>query len=185
MTDQAWSVWTTPSSCGALDKRPAVPLGAACNKPTLAMANRKPNSFTDTSAHKRRCMIDTSTPRRNGKYKVIMTISGIDHAAMPVSDMDAMLGFYRNLGFIVEDSLAPRLYAVTCGRNKINLHAPELWQAPSFSLRGPAAAPGGGGVRASTIPLRRLPGRRERGVASRCAGRAPRLTLVFEDESRR
>ena len=89
-------------------------------------------------------MIDTSTPRRNGKYNAIMTISGIDHAAMPVTDMDAMLAFYRNLGFAIEDSLAPRLYAVVCGRNKINLHAPELWQATGFSLRGPTAVPGCG-----------------------------------------
>jgi catechol 2,3-dioxygenase-like lactoylglutathione lyase family enzyme len=71
-------------------------------------------------------------------------ISGLDHVAIPVADMEAMLNFYRQLGFGVDDTLAPVLYAVTFGANKINFHSPGLWQSGKFDLRGPAAKPGCG-----------------------------------------
>lgn len=71
-------------------------------------------------------------------------IGGLDHAAIPVADMEAMLSFYGQLGFGVDDALAPALYAVTFGANKINFHSPRLWQSGEFDLRGPSAEPGCG-----------------------------------------
>ena len=71
-------------------------------------------------------------------------IAGIDHAAIPVRDMDQMLDFYQALGCTLDDELAPHLYAVRFGPNKINFHAPRLWESGQFDLRGPAALPGCG-----------------------------------------
>ena len=71
-------------------------------------------------------------------------ITGIDHAAIPVRDMDQMLDFYQALGCTLDDELAPHLYAVIFGPNKINFHAPHLWESGQFDLRGPAALPGCG-----------------------------------------
>ena len=64
--------------------------------------------------------------------------------AIPVRDMDAMLSFYQALGCTVDDELAPHLYAVSFGANKINFHAPRLWESGKFDLRGPEALPGCG-----------------------------------------
>ncbi|MGF1596017.1 MAG: VOC family protein [Acidimicrobiales bacterium] len=75
-----------------------------------------------------------------------MTVRRLDHVALPVDDMDAMLGFYRALGFTVDDSYAPKLYSVCQGDMKFNLHAPALWRSPRFELRGPSATPGCGDV---------------------------------------
>jgi catechol 2,3-dioxygenase-like lactoylglutathione lyase family enzyme len=60
-----------------------------------------------------------------------------------------MLQFYRALGFsapepdawIAEDAM---FFAVQFGDNKINFHAPRLWQDPEFKLRGPTSRPGCG-----------------------------------------
>lgn len=72
-----------------------------------------------------------------------MAVTGFDHAAVPAADLDAMLAFYRKLGCAIDDSLAPQVYSIHFGANKINLHAPVLWQS-DFALRGPAAMPGCG-----------------------------------------
>jgi catechol 2,3-dioxygenase-like lactoylglutathione lyase family enzyme len=78
-----------------------------------------------------------------------MGVTAFDHVAIPVHDVDALIAFYRQLGFTVvgeEDWRAGRspFVALAFGHNKINLHAPALWQRPSFSLRAPAAQPGCG-----------------------------------------
>lgn len=73
-----------------------------------------------------------------------MPVRRLDHVAVPVNDMDAMLAFYRTLGFSIDDGMAPILYSACQGDMKINLHAPKLWQSPKFDLRGPAAEPGCG-----------------------------------------
>jgi catechol 2,3-dioxygenase-like lactoylglutathione lyase family enzyme len=75
-----------------------------------------------------------------------MTVRRLDHVALPVNDMEAMLAFYRRLGFRVDESNAPILYSVCLGDMKFNLHSPRLWQSPRFKLRGPSAAPGCGDV---------------------------------------
>lgn len=73
-----------------------------------------------------------------------MTVSSFDHAAIPVADVEGMLAFYAALGFRVNRELAPRLYSVHFGDNKINFHDPALWQSGRFTLRGPTAEPGCG-----------------------------------------
>ncbi len=70
-------------------------------------------------------------------------IAGFDHVAIPMERVDEMLAFYRQLGFRVDESNAPR-YAVHFGANKINLHAPAVWRDQAFTLRGPTALPGCG-----------------------------------------
>jgi catechol 2,3-dioxygenase-like lactoylglutathione lyase family enzyme len=71
-----------------------------------------------------------------------MTIRSFDHVAIPIQNVDAMLAFYRALGFDVKDN--GRRYSVHFGDNKINFHSPEIWQSGRFTLRGPTAVPGCG-----------------------------------------
>ena len=78
-----------------------------------------------------------------------MAIVGVDHVALPVAEMEAMLAFYRRLGFPVVGEAEWRagtrpLVTIQVGAQKINLHAPALWQNSAFTLRGPAALPGCG-----------------------------------------
>ncbi|MCY4657696.1 MAG: VOC family protein [Gammaproteobacteria bacterium] len=73
-----------------------------------------------------------------------MTVSLIDHVAVPIQNVEAMLAFYELFGFRVDRTLAPNLYAVQCVYQKLNFHAPELWKNERFSLRGPSAKPGCG-----------------------------------------
>lgn len=75
-----------------------------------------------------------------------MTVTRLDHVALPVREMEPMLAFYRSLGFAVDDEHAPHLYSVCQGDMKLNLHAPRLWQSGRFDLRGPTAEPGCGDV---------------------------------------
>lgn len=71
-----------------------------------------------------------------------MPIRSFDHVAIPIQNTDAMLNFYRALGFGVQDR--GNAYSVFFGDNKINFHAPERWQSGKFTLRGPTAVPGCG-----------------------------------------
>lgn len=73
-----------------------------------------------------------------------MTVSNIDHVAIPIANVDEMLDFYQLFGFKVDRSLAPRLFAILTDSQKLNFHAPELWRNDSFTLRGPKATPGCG-----------------------------------------
>ena len=61
-------------------------------------------------------------------------IKGFDHVAIPMADVEAMLDFYRGLGFGISDDYGGRVYSVQCGDNKINLHSPVLWQTEKFTL---------------------------------------------------
>ena len=78
-----------------------------------------------------------------------MPVSGFDHVAIPTSDPEAMLRFYGRLGFGVpseaewQKSSLP-FFSIQFGDNKINVHAPALWQNSKFELRGPTAQPGCG-----------------------------------------
>ena len=71
-----------------------------------------------------------------------MTIRSFDHVAIPIQNVDAMLSFYRALGFGVNDN--GHRYSVHFGDQKINFHGPEVWQSGHFTLRGPTAVPGCG-----------------------------------------
>jgi catechol 2,3-dioxygenase-like lactoylglutathione lyase family enzyme len=66
-------------------------------------------------------------------------VRGFDHVALPMQNTDAMLAFYRGLGFdVMEGAQACSVYI---GDQMINLHRPALWQRESFTLRAPAAKP--------------------------------------------
>jgi catechol 2,3-dioxygenase-like lactoylglutathione lyase family enzyme len=66
-------------------------------------------------------------------------VAGFDHVALPMQNTDAMLAFYRNLGFAVARTATA--VAVYFGPNMINFHLPETWRRESFTLRAPAARP--------------------------------------------
>lgn len=71
-------------------------------------------------------------------------ITGFDHVALPMENVDEMLSFYTSLGADIREEIPNILHAVYLGSNKINLHMPKAWQSPRFTLRGPAAKPGCG-----------------------------------------
>lgn len=66
-------------------------------------------------------------------------VSGFDHVALPMQNTDAMVSFYRSLGFEVRENA--NLVSVYVGAQMINFHRPTLWQNASFTLRAPAAKP--------------------------------------------
>jgi catechol 2,3-dioxygenase-like lactoylglutathione lyase family enzyme len=68
-----------------------------------------------------------------------VSIAGIDHVSLPMRETEAMVAFYRALGFDVEEQKS--VVAVRTGANMINFHRPELWPRSSFTLRAPAAVP--------------------------------------------
>jgi catechol 2,3-dioxygenase-like lactoylglutathione lyase family enzyme len=66
-------------------------------------------------------------------------VGGYDHVAVPMRNTDAMIAFYRKLGFEMRESdVAVSVYV---GRNMINFHRPARWQNAAFTLRAPAAQP--------------------------------------------
>jgi len=72
-------------------------------------------------------------PERTGE------IRGIDHVSFPMQDTEAMVAFYRSLGFEVAEH--PHVVSVYAGDQMINLHRRETWQKKGFTLRAPAATP--------------------------------------------
>lgn len=66
-------------------------------------------------------------------------VAGFDHVALPMQNVDAMLAFYRGLGFAMNEG--PAAVSVYVGQNMINFHRPATWQRASFTLRAPAAKP--------------------------------------------
>ena len=66
-------------------------------------------------------------------------VSGFDHVAVPMRNAEAMVRFYRALGFQVREG--ERICSVHFGDHKINFHRPALWQGGEFMLRAPAAEP--------------------------------------------
>ena len=73
------------------------------------------------------------SPERAGE------ISGFDHMSLPMQHTDAMVAFYRSLGFTVAEH--PHVVSVYVGNQMINLHRPETWEKKGFTLRAPAATP--------------------------------------------
>ena len=78
-----------------------------------------------------------------------MPVVGFDHAAIPAGDAEAMIAFYRRLGFTILGeaewrSGASRIFSIVFGDSKINVHGPDFWPQPEFTLRGPTAVPGCG-----------------------------------------
>jgi catechol 2,3-dioxygenase-like lactoylglutathione lyase family enzyme len=66
-------------------------------------------------------------------------VSGFDHVALPMQNAEAMLAFYRGLGFDVREG--PTACSVYIGNQMINFHRPARWQDASFTLRASAARP--------------------------------------------
>ncbi len=66
-------------------------------------------------------------------------IRSFDHVAVPMRNTEAMVQFYRSLGFGVMEG--ERICSVHFGDSKINFHRPVAWEDPSFTLRAPAAVP--------------------------------------------
>jgi catechol 2,3-dioxygenase-like lactoylglutathione lyase family enzyme len=69
-------------------------------------------------------------------------VSGFDHVAVPMQNTDAMVAFYRRLGFqMTENENAVSVYI---GNQMINFHRPTRWQDATFTLRAAAAKPPSG-----------------------------------------
>ena len=76
-----------------------------------------------------------------------MPIESFDHVALPTDRPEELIAFYGALGFQVPDARAWResgvpFFAIQLGRQKINVHTPELWRREEFTLRGSTATPG-------------------------------------------
>jgi catechol 2,3-dioxygenase-like lactoylglutathione lyase family enzyme len=67
------------------------------------------------------------------------SVRGFDHVALPMQNTQAMMAFYRGLGFQVTENA--RACSVYIGDQMINFHQPATWQDPTFTLRAPAANP--------------------------------------------
>ena len=66
-------------------------------------------------------------------------VAGFDHVAVPMQNTDAMLAFYRALGFQMNETAGA--VSVYIGDQMINFHRPQRWRDPSFTLRAPSAQP--------------------------------------------
>ena len=76
-----------------------------------------------------------------------MSTVSIDHIAMPTSNAERLIAFYKRLGFTINDEEEWRAgnanaFSIQVGDSKINVH-PEGYTA---SLRGPTAVPGCGDI---------------------------------------
>jgi len=94
-------------------------------------------------------MAPTTASVRGEEDSGTMSIRGFDHVAIPTAKPDELIAFYNQLGFTVVDEERWRageapFFAFRFGEHKINVHPPELWSRPEFTLRGPGAPPGCG-----------------------------------------
>ena len=67
------------------------------------------------------------------------TVVRFDHVALPMQNTEAMIAFYRALGFGITDRAAA--VSVHFGDSMINFHKPAQWRNPQFTLRAPKAEP--------------------------------------------
>jgi catechol 2,3-dioxygenase-like lactoylglutathione lyase family enzyme len=66
-------------------------------------------------------------------------IRGLDHVSLPMQKTEAMVAFYRSLGFDIAEQRS--IVSVYAGDQMINFHRPELWPRAEFTLRAPRAQP--------------------------------------------
>jgi catechol 2,3-dioxygenase-like lactoylglutathione lyase family enzyme len=81
----------------------------------------------------------TGTSAMSALAQAAPGVMSFDHIALPMLNVDAMVVFYRSLGFKVNQT--GQRVSVHFGDQKINFHPPSLWQRESFTLRAPAARP--------------------------------------------
>jgi catechol 2,3-dioxygenase-like lactoylglutathione lyase family enzyme len=67
------------------------------------------------------------------------SVRGFDHVALPMENTDAMVAFYRRLGFRLSETAGA--VSVYVGDQMINFHRPDRWRDATFTLRAPAARP--------------------------------------------
>ena len=67
------------------------------------------------------------------------SIRGFDHVALPMQNAEAMVTFYRGLGFQTSETAGA--VSVYVGDQMINFHRQARWQDATFTLRAPAAKP--------------------------------------------
>jgi catechol 2,3-dioxygenase-like lactoylglutathione lyase family enzyme len=104
-------------------------------------------------------------------------VRGFDHVAVPMQNVEAMLAFYRSIGFQVNEGA--QVCSVHFGSNMINFHRPVLWQSGTFTLRAPEAKPPcgdfcfvwGGGADALKALLGKIGAKVETGPVNRQGGR--------------
>lgn len=80
-----------------------------------------------------------------------MGIASYDHVALPTRQPEAIMRFYRAIGFDTPDpetwaDLGHTFFSVTRGDMRMNFHAPALFENSDFDLRGPTAEPGCGDI---------------------------------------
>jgi len=83
-------------------------------------------------------------------------VRGFDHVALPMQNTEAMVAFYRRLGFDVAEG--PTACSVYIGDQMINFHRPAHWQDQTFKV---ACSGGQAAVRRSMLRLGRHAGRAE------------------------
>jgi len=111
--------------------------------------------------------------------------TGFDHVSLPMQHTDAMIAFYRSLGFDVAEHKA--VVSVYVGDEMINFHRPEVWARPAFTLRASAAQPPCGDLcfvwdgSADTLHTRLAGAQAEivEGPVEREGGRRARATSVY------
>ncbi|MBW2269439.1 MAG: hypothetical protein JRH16_12760 [Deltaproteobacteria bacterium] len=81
-----------------------------------------------------------------------MPVVGFDHVAIPAGDPEALLAFYKKLGFgtLYEEEWRAGdypVFAIQIGENaRLGFLGPALWQDPDFDFRGQTARPGCGDI---------------------------------------
>lgn len=112
-------------------------------------------------------------------------IRGLDHVALPLRNVEAMLAFYRALGLQITEGA--QACSVHVGSQMINFHRPALWQNSTFTLRAPAASPPCGDLcfvwddtpEALAALLARVGARVETGPVERRGGRQTTGSSVY------
>jgi catechol 2,3-dioxygenase-like lactoylglutathione lyase family enzyme len=112
-------------------------------------------------------------------------VAGFDHVSLPMEHTDAMVRFYRALGFDVDEQKA--VVAVRTDGQMINFHRPEIWRRDGFTLRAPKAVPPCGDLcfvwDGSDVALRALLDNAgagiEEGPVERVGGRGETATSVY------
>jgi catechol 2,3-dioxygenase-like lactoylglutathione lyase family enzyme len=125
-----------------------------------------------------------------------VTVTALDHVALPTADAERFLAFYKRLGFRIageEDWRAgrARTFALVFGPNRINVHPETLavHRGESWYLVGDAAVPGSadlcfvweGGVDRLLDLLAELRIEPLTGPVERSGGRGPGRSVYIRD----